>query len=240
MESPVAPSGTVVEEVVEPRYRKLSRHRAVILVSIAVVCLAAVALLALLVTEDRSPLGAFDQLGRRAENWADDHDELISVLRVIEVTFATVGMIVWTALVVVAVATRRRYRAAIFAVLVMVVASLTTTLVKSHLGRDRPVWQDTVDTLTSKSFPSGHASASAALAGILIVLAWSFLRRRAYQLAVTVLAVALWVTVCLDRVLLGRHYPTDVVAGSFLGAAVVLLGIVVCDPARMRLPDPED
>ena len=34
----------------------------------------------------------------------------------------------------------------------------------------------------------------------------------------------MWVAVCLDRVLLGRHYPTDVVAGSFLGVAVLLLG----------------
>ena len=48
-------------------------------------------------------------------------------------------------------------------------------------------------------------------------------------------AVGVWVAVCLDRVLLGRHYPSDVVAGSVLGVSMVLLGIAVFDPARVRL-----
>ena len=94
-----------------------------------------------------------------------------------------------------------------------------------------------MDLLTSKSFPSGHASSSAALAGILIFLAWSFSATAAAALGVTAVAVTIWVAVCLDRVLLGRHYPTDVVAGSFLGIAVLLLGIAVFDPARVRPRD---
>jgi membrane-associated phospholipid phosphatase len=52
--------------------------------------------------------------------------------------------------------------------------------------------------------------------------------------SVTFVAVVIWIGVCLDRVLLGRHYPTDVVAGSFLGVAVLLLGIAVFDPARVN------
>ncbi len=151
--------------------------------------------------------------------------------------FATFGMIIWTTLVVVAVASRRRYRAAAFAVAVMVGASLATTGIKLLLGRGRPDWQDSVDLLTSKSFPSGHASSSAALAGILVVLAWSFLRQQRSRWAITGAAVVVWVAVCLDRVLLGRHYPTDVVAGTFLGLAVLLVGIVVFDPARVRPRD---
>jgi membrane-associated phospholipid phosphatase len=121
----------------------------------------------------------------------------------------------------------------VFAIVVMIATSLATTGMKLWLGRGRPDWQDTVHRLTSKSFPSGHASSSAALAGILIFLAWSFLRHPVARWMVTLLAVVVWVTVCLDRVMLGRHYPTDVVAGSFLGAAVVLLGIAALDPARI-------
>ena len=36
--------------------------------------------------------------------------------------------------------------------------------------------------------------------------------------------------VCLDRVFLGRHYPSDVIGGVLLGAFFVLLGIAVYNP----------
>ena len=39
------------------------------------------------------------------------------------------------------------------------------------MQRKRPVWQDPVTTLTSYSFPSGHATGIAAAAGVMIVLA---------------------------------------------------------------------
>jgi len=225
---------TMTHEVVEPRRTAMARSRQVTLLACAGGCLAVVGILGLLVTQDRSPLDSFDRWGKQGEDWADDHEALVSVLRLVEVAFATFGMIIWTTLVVVAVVSRRRYRAAVFAIVVMIATSLATTGIKLWLGRGRPAWQDTVDRLTSNSFPSGHASSSAALAGVLIVLAWSFLRRWRWRLVVTCVAVVVWVNVCLDRVLLGRHYPSDVVAGSFLGVAVLLIGVVLFDPARVR------
>jgi membrane-associated phospholipid phosphatase len=226
---------TLTDDVVEPRYASMSRSRRVRLVGAAVIGFVVVAVFGLVVIQDRSPLDAFDRWGRQAEDWTDNHAALVSVLRVVEVTFATVGMVVWTTLVVVAVLSKRRFRAAAFAIVVMIATSLVTTAIKLALGRGRPEWQDATDLLSSKSFPSGHASSSAALAGILIFLAWSFLRRAWARWAVTVLAIGMWVVVCLDRVLLGRHYPSDVVAGSILGVSMVLLGIAVFDPARVRV-----
>lgn len=228
---------TLTRDVVEPRHTSMPRGRAAVLVAVAVVCVAVVALFGLMVTQDRSPLDGFDRWGRQAEDWADNHAALVSVLRVIEVTFATLGMIIWTTLVAAAVVSRRRFRAAAFAVTVMITTSLATTGIKMWLQRGRPEWQDAVDQLTTKSFPSGHASSSAALAGILVVLVWSVLHVPVLRWTGTAVAVGVWVAVCLDRVLLGRHYPTDVVAGSFLGLAVVLLGIVVFDPAHVRPRD---
>jgi membrane-associated phospholipid phosphatase len=227
----------MTHEVTEPRRTSMTRTRAVKLSGCALICLAVVAALGLMVTQDRSPLDDLDRWGRQAEGWADNHALLVTALRLVEVGFATFGMIIWTTLVVLAVASRRRFRAAAFAIVVMVAASLATTGTKLWLGRGRPEWQDTVDVLTSKSFPSGHASSSAALAGILIVLAWSFLRESRPRWVIAAVAVVVWVAVCLDRVLLGRHYPTDVVGGTFLGVAVLLLGIVVFDPARVRPRD---
>jgi membrane-associated phospholipid phosphatase len=227
----------VRDEVVVPRQNSMSKSRALGLCAGAVACLGIVAGSGLLVTRDCSPFDRFDGWGQGFEDWADNHAALETLLRVVEVAFATTGMVVWTTLVAVAVLRGRRYRAAAFAVAVMVATSLLTTTLKLWLGRSRPDWQDNVDVLTSNSFPSGHASASAALAGILIFSAWSFLKREALRWTVATIAIGMWVAVCLDRVLLGRHFPTDVVAGSLLGLAVVLLGLAVFDPARTRAPD---
>jgi membrane-associated phospholipid phosphatase len=208
--------------------------------SCAVACLLVVAAFALIVTQDRSPLDSFDHVGMRAEDWADGHAGLIKVLRVIELMFATIGMVIWTTLIALALLVRRRFRAAAFVVVVMGATSLLTTAIKLSLGRSRPQWQDSVDTLTSKSFPSGHASSAAALAGVILVLVWGLFRRGDLRTTLTCLAVAMWLVVCLDRVMLGRHYPTDVLAGSFLGVAVVLIALVLFDPLRHRRPSPAD
>src|SRR3954467_15892443 len=105
-------------EVVEPRRGSMTASRRRSLCAWTLVCLALVVALGLMVTRDRSPLDGFDRWGRQAEGWADDHAVLISALRVIEVGFATFGMVAWTTLVVVALVSRRRFRAAAFAVAV--------------------------------------------------------------------------------------------------------------------------
>ena len=64
----------------------------------------------------------------------------------------------------------------------------------------------------------------------MIVLAAMLLRRaniRGVSFAGLVVVVLL---VCLDRVLLGRHYPSDVVGGVFLGVGLALLGLALYSP----------
>ena len=200
------------------------------LLALAAALLALFAVLAVLVTQERAPLGALDDLGRDAEGWADDHGWFVEMLRWIELLTATVGDIVLTAIVVLVLLVRKQGRAAIFTVAVMVVTSLATTGVKVSLARGRPEWQDQIDFLTTRSFPSGHASSITALCGIIGVLTWLFVRRSSMRHTVAGVLVVVWATVCLDRVLLGRHYPTDVIAGTLLGLAVLTLGLVVIDP----------
>jgi YegS/Rv2252/BmrU family lipid kinase len=187
-------------------------------------------LLAFLVHLQRAPLNGLDDLGRTSEHWARGSARLVSVLRGIETAFATIGMTIWTTLLAVPLLVRKHRRAAIFTVVVMISASLLTTAVKLQYGRARPTWQDPIGRLLSKSFPSGHASSSAALAGVLIVLATMFIRKSSLRRAVYAAAVLMALLVGLDRVLLGRHYPTDVIAGWLLGAFVVLLWLSIYSP----------
>jgi len=186
--------------------------------------------LTFLVTRDRLPLDGFDLVGRRAEGWADDHTMLVDVLQTVEHLFATVGMTVLAAVTAGLLLWRKHVRAAAYTAGVMLVTAALTTAVKLTVGRNRPSWQDATHLLESKSFPSGHASSMAAFAGVLVVLAMMLLRRSSARRAVYVVAAAFAVLGCLDRVLLGRHFPSDVLAGAALGLGVVLLGWVLFDP----------
>ncbi len=188
------------------------------------------AVLAFLVTRDRSPLDQLDQLGRRAEDWADQYGTLQTFLRVVEHAFATIGMTVLTILLAGTLLLRKHRRAAAYVVVVMITTSLITTGLKLLLGRGRPDWQDATELLASKSFPSGHASSITALVTILVLLTWMFVRRSNMRHLALAGCVLLWLVVCLDRVLLGRHYPTDVIGGSLLGIAIALLAQVFLDP----------
>lgn len=98
---------------------------------------------------------------------------------------------------------------------------LSETVIKPLVGRPRPTGVPEIaaqlhvlgprPSAASLSFPSGTASACAAAAA-LIWLAWG---RRA-----GVAATAFAVLVSLSRLYVGVHWPSDLLAGGALGAAV--------------------
>jgi YegS/Rv2252/BmrU family lipid kinase len=193
-------------------------------------CVSLFLVLGWLVHLDRAPLTGFDDVGRTAEHWARGSDALVQVLRQIEAAFAGIGMTVITVVLALTLWLRKHRRAAVYAVLVMITTTLASTYTKLVFGRDRPLWQDPLGRLTSRSYPSGHASSTAALAGILIVLAVMLVRRARLRRTVFAAAVLLALVVGADRVLLGRHFPSDVLGGWLLGAAVVLLWLGLYSP----------
>ena len=87
-----------------------------------------------------------------------------------------------------------------------------------------PVDPETLNTFSS--FPSDHAMLFFALS----VPLW----RRAAWLGV---AAMLWtaLVICLPRIYLGYHYPSDVLAGAILGVICMLLLSALA--RRTRLPD---
>ncbi|CAA9372012.1 MAG: Conserved protein with diacylglycerol kinase catalytic domain [uncultured Nocardioides sp.] len=208
----------------------LDRPRSVVLAWGAALA-ALFAVLAYVVTQvDRYPLDDLDAWGQDAEDWADDHSTLLQVLRLVEDGFGTVGMTVLTVVIAGGLLLNKQRRAAIYTVAVMVSISVITTGLKLWLGRDRPDWQDTTHLLTTKSFPSGHASSITALAGVLVVLTVMFLRRHNLRrMSYTAIALAVLV-VGLDRILLGRHYPTDAVGGALVGAACAVAWLAIYNP----------
>lgn len=111
----------------------------------------------------------------------------------------------WTALVLLA--------------LVAAIAWWSSNSLKLAFGRARPDLADRLVLAGGYSFPSGHATQSAAIWGTLALLAAS--RFPSHRLSIWSAAATIAVSVGVSRVYLGVHWFTDVIAGWALGAAVV-------------------
>ncbi|WP_299058268.1 diacylglycerol kinase family protein [uncultured Nocardioides sp.] len=203
-----------------------------------VVLLALLAVLTYAVLADWAPLRGLDDRGRPAEAWATDMAWLRSTLAVVEDLFGTVAMTMYTVVLSVALLATGQRRSGVLVALVMGITAGATTLVKTAVARDRPVWQDTGDLLSNFAFPSGHASSITALAGVVLLVTLLHVRSVALRRLVAVVAPVLIVLVLLDRVLLGRHYPSDAIGGFLLGGGVLLvLWAAVNPPPTSRAVD---
>lgn len=196
-----------------------------------------VLVLSVLVELDWQPLKDVDrEFGDGPHAWTASNDLAYDVLHAIEVAFGTVPLTAATTVVVVLLAARRRYRTAVWTAGVMLAASMTVYLLKRWFARDRPSWDDPVHTLDSYAFPSGHASGIASAMGVAIVLTLMLVRRRSLRRGLIGVWLLLVVVVGLDRIFLGVHSLSDVVAGYAVGSFWVLLGLVVFHPAARRKP----
>jgi undecaprenyl-diphosphatase len=125
-----------------------------------------------------------------------------------------------------------RFRSPVPSAIVVVtvaVAAASAALLKDVVGAHRPARTFQLGLETSPSFPSGHATCTLALLGILAVVlgrSRSPITRRALAACVVVLTTA----VALSRLYLGVHWLLDVVGGALLGGAAVLIGSFAPQP----------
>ncbi|WP_024288856.1 phosphatase PAP2 family protein [Cellulomonas sp. KRMCY2] len=108
---------------------------------------------------------------------------------------------------------------ALWAFITLMVSWNLGLLVKLLVRRARPVVEDAVAHAPGYSFPSGHATNTASAGLIFVLLVWPLLGPRG-RIAVPGAVAAAVVVTGLDRVYLGAHYPSDVVAGVALGCAM--------------------
>jgi diacylglycerol kinase family enzyme/membrane-associated phospholipid phosphatase len=141
-----------------------------------------------------------------------------------------------------ALAWRRQLRQALWVITVAVVTTVAWGVVKALVKRPRPVLHLGHPQLPGWSFPSGHSTEIAALMGVAIVLTWQRVRRTVLRRLLVTAWVAVAGIVGFDRMFLGAHYPSDVLAGWSLGAFIVFAaalayGVVSTDRSR-ELPRP--
>jgi membrane-associated phospholipid phosphatase len=108
---------------------------------------------------------------------------------------------------------------ALWAFVTMMVSWNVGLQAKSLVGRARPVVQDPISHAPGYSFPSGHAFNIAVVATVMVFLLWPLLSRTGRRVAVSI-AVVVVLVVGLDRLMVGAHFPSDVLAGYVLGVGI--------------------
>jgi len=104
------------------------------------------------------------------------------------------------------------------------IAATFATAMKTIVGRHRPPLSLHLVTENNASFPSGHATDSTAFFVALALISALFVLRRPVTRSVVVFGSGLLAgAVGISRLILGVHWPTDVVAGWALGLTVALV-----------------
>jgi undecaprenyl-diphosphatase len=118
---------------------------------------------------------------------------------------------------------RKRWEALVVWVVAIAIYEPLVGIVKDLYGRARPPSPEVA--VTGLSFPSGHATVGAAVAiGLVMVIVRAGPRQRIYQ----VVAGGFAFLMGASRVYLDAHWMSDVIAGTAMGAAVMIgVGAVV-------------
>ena len=207
-------------------------------------CFGLFAVIAVLLKTSPSLFGFDTDFGAWPERFTRTHHAAYVFWHWLAIATTTLPEAIATVIAAAALWAKNHRRAAIWAMAVMASSGLLVALIKQFIARKRPVFDDPIQVLTSYSFPSGHSAGIASAAGVAIVLVTMLVRRRGVRRLVVGFSLVLALLVGADRIFLGVHNLSDVVAGYLLGTGLVLLWLGLYDPtprstaqARVPLPD---
>jgi len=170
----------------------------------------------------REPITQFDRMVAVALN-ERAYPLFTQVMKV--VTFFGGG--VWVATVctvgVAILAWRKMWRDALVLLTSVAGAALLMTVLKLLVQRPRPDFIEPLVHAGGYSFPSGHATTSAALYLTLGLLAAGWVKRWETRIYILLGSLAVIALIGFSRLYLGVHYVSDVLAGFALGAFWVTL-----------------
>ena len=165
--------------------------------------------------------GGTQQFDDSVLRWIREHraEGLEKVM--LEITFLGTGSVVVTMVGVAAMflwLTRHKYSAMLL-LIATIGGILLNNLLKVGFGRPRPQVFDWGTQVVSLSFPSGHAMSSAVVYGTVAYLAARLQKKRWQRVVTFLVAGTLILLICISRLYLGVHYPSDVIAGVIIGLA---------------------
>lgn len=172
------------------------------------------ALLWVLVTVQWAPMMASDEaIDSALHDWALRTPAAVDASRWLQTVGDTGTCTVVVIITVVVLLVARRPWLALTVGVVGALAPLATNLIKPVVDRERPVWVVPFEVIDQPSFPSGHATGGVAVWLLCGVAIGSLLRDPSLGALVALPFVVLGIAIGLSRLVLGVHWPSDVVAG---------------------------
>jgi undecaprenyl-diphosphatase len=145
------------------------------------------------------------------------HRGLVSALKAVTSLGSTAVLSIVVGLAVILLAIRRLWRLALYLLVAGAGALVLDPVLKSLVGRLRPVLAHPIAHGTGNSFPSGHSLGSMVCYGALLLVFLPAARGWVRTAFVAVVAVIILI-VGVSRLLLGVHYVSDVIGGWAIGA----------------------
>src|SRR5690606_16715067 len=127
-----------------------------------------------------------------------------------------------TAIVAFWLVIRKSWRTAGYWVLTIISAAVINTSIKAAIVRARP-GDMMYSGWSAYSFPSGHTTGNIVLYGLLCILIYPCIQKRAARIATVCGARAFALLSAVSRVYLGAHWFSDVLGGSLVGALILCI-----------------
>lgn len=166
--------------------------------------------------------------GTHAQPWVTHAMLTVSALH------ATVPLLVYAAALALAFVVQRQSQWVLPLVVAVPGGLLLNAAVKLVFHRARPTFAHPLVTLSSASFPSGHAAGATVWWGFVLAVWFAREADRRRRLVACLAVAALVLLTALSRVVVGAHYPSDVLAGIAEGTLWLVLCFSAADAFARR------
>lgn len=192
---------------------------------VSVILLACFIVLAAIVSVKDSPISAADKAAFLAIN--NSHNQSLNEFMILLSQYGREVFWIITIILLFIFGGWSGKKTAVVMAISMLVLIPIGSIAKDVVARERPVVPQSDFLIASdkeSSFPSGHATIVSAGAAVALALFRSSGRKIAISIGLATEAML----VCISRVYVGGHYPTDVLGGILLGVGVsfIFTGIV--------------
>jgi undecaprenyl-diphosphatase len=177
------------------------------------------------IAEDVVSAEAITILDVRFTVWLHSHaaPSLTRFMLMVSYLHGTVAMTGYVALLGIVFIRKRNWYWLTLLLVTVPVGMLLNVVMKTAFHRARPIFDHPLLTLSTYSFPSGHAEGATLFYGVLAACLFSYARPWHWRAGIVVTAAIMTALVGFSRIYLGVHYLSDVLAGVVEGIAWLAL-----------------